>query len=147
MILAFPLALLVSVALFAIAWAVFSAAGVNVQRLMPPGQSGSMIDIIGTVIFAPLVETLMLIGGVKLLSSFLTRPGIIATSSALAWGLFHGMFGLMWFFGTAWSFFVFTCGYLAWRRVSPGHAFAAAALPHALLNALVMVVVVAGSRA
>ena len=146
-LLAFPLALVVSVALFVSVLTALLAAGVNVQLLMPPTKGASMIDIIGTVVIAPTVETLLLIGGVRLLSSFLTQPGIIAASSAVTWGLFHGLFGLLWFFGTAWSFFVFTCGYLAWRRVSFGHAFAAAALPHVLINALVMAFVVAGDRA
>jgi hypothetical protein len=146
-LLAFPLALVVSVALFVSARAALIAAGVDVRPLMPPSQSGSLIEIVGAVIFAPAVETLLLIGGVRLLSTVFRPPGIIAASSAVTWGLFHGLFGLLWFFGTAWSFFVFTCGYLAWRRVSFGHGFAAAALPHALINAFVMALVVAGDRA
>jgi hypothetical protein len=40
----------------------------------------------------------------------------------------------MWFFGTAWSFYVFSRGYLAWQPVSYKHALGAAAVPHALVN-------------
>ena len=72
------------------------------------------------------------------------RPGIVAGISAICWGLLHGLKAPLWFFGTAFSFFVFSCAYLWWRQVSFRHAFAAAALPHALINATVMTLVFAG---
>jgi hypothetical protein len=61
----------------------------------------------------------------------------VAATAAILCGLAHGTYGLLWFFGTAWSFFVFSYGFLAWRKVSYLHAFVAAAAPHALLNATV----------
>ena len=45
---------------------------------------------------------------------------------------------MLWFVGTAWSFFVFSCLYLTWRRVSFRHAYVAALVPHMLINGTVM---------
>ena len=50
-------------------------------------------------------------------------------------GLKMGHSVVPWFFGTVWSFYVFSLGYLAWRPVSYKHALGAAAVPHALVNA------------
>lgn len=62
-------------------------------------------------------------------------PAHDAGASALAWGGLHAWFHPLWFFGTVWSFYVFSLGYLAWRPVSYKHALGAAAVPHALVNA------------
>ncbi len=145
-LLAFPLALAGSCALFAAALTLLHIAGINAQALMPPDQAATASEVFGAVVFAPIVETFLLAGAVKLLSVCTTRAAYIATWSAIGWGLLHSLFGALWFFGTAWSFFVFTCAYLAWRKVSFGHAFAAAAFPHALINATAMALVVIGSQ-
>lgn len=145
-LLAFPLALVGSCVLFGTALLVAIAAGLNVGALLPPDRAATFSEILGTLVFAPVTETLILAGLVKLLSLGISRPAAIAACSAVLWGLFHGYFGALWFFGTVWSFFVFTCAYLAWRKNSFGHAFAAAALPHALINATAMALVFTGSR-
>jgi hypothetical protein len=62
------------------------------------------------------------------------RRQVLALLSALAWGGAHAWFHPLWFFGTVWSFYVFSRGWLAWQPVSYKHAFGAAALPHALVN-------------
>lgn len=59
-----------------------------------------------------------------------------AASSAVIWGLAHALFGALWFFGTVWAFFVFSCAYMAWRKVSFWHGYAAATAPHAAINLL-----------
>ena len=146
-LLTFPLALIGSCALFGTALLAAVAAGLNVGALLPPDRVASFSEILATLIFAPITETLILAGLVKLLSVRISRPAAIAASSAALWGLFHGYFGALWFFGTVWSFFVFTCAYLAWRKNSIGHAFVAAALPHALINATAMALVFTASRA
>jgi hypothetical protein len=90
------------------------------------------------IVLAPVVETFCLAGILALLSIFLTRASYVALASALVWGALHGAFGAMWFFGTAWSFYVFSCAYLYWRKQSFGKAFVAASVPHALVNSSVM---------
>ena len=113
-LLASLLAMVGSTALFATALAAVAATGADLEALMPPARVASVSELFGTVVFAPVVETLLLAGMVRLLSTCSMRPARIATSSAIRWGVFHGVFGALWFFGTAWSFFVFTCAYLAW---------------------------------
>jgi hypothetical protein len=86
------------------------------------------------VLVAPLIETLVLGGVLRLLEFATRRRQILALLSALLWGGAHAWFHPLWFFGTVWSFYVFSRGWLAWRPVSYKHAFAAAAVPHALVN-------------
>jgi hypothetical protein len=97
------------------------------------------------VIFAPIVETFVLIGGIKLLEIISSRPVVLAMLSALVWGLLHGSFATLWFFGTVWSFFVFSSAYLAWRSRSFKAGFIAASMPHALVNLTSMCVIMLGT--
>jgi hypothetical protein len=97
------------------------------------------------VIFAPIVETLVLIGGIKVLELISRRSVVLAMLSALAWGLLHGSLGALWFFGTIWSFFVFSCAYLAWRSRSFQAGFIAASMPHALVNLTAMCLIALGT--
>jgi membrane protease YdiL (CAAX protease family) len=90
------------------------------------------------VLFGPIAETLLLALTLKVLLRATTKPLFAAAVSALLWGALHATKGALWFFGPAWSFFVFSCAFLGWRQRSFLHAFAAAAVPHALINLSVM---------
>jgi hypothetical protein len=93
-----------------------------------------------TVLVAPVIETLVLALGVRLIGTLTKHREAIAITSALCWGALHASFYPMWFFGTAWSFYVFSRGYLAWQPVSYKHALGAAAVPHALVNSSALLV-------
>lgn len=99
-----------------------------------PEWSIGWVDLAGLVVFAPIVETLLLSALLWALSRVIASPVRIAAVSALLWGGLHGAVAPMWFFGTVWAFFVFSYAYLAWRPRSYRHAFVAAALPHAMQN-------------
>lgn len=135
---AWPIALIPSVLLFVLATGLLALAGVSLESIAPPAREVSVSTFLGAVIFAPIVETLVLIGGIKILGSISSRPVVVAMMSALAWGFFHGIFGALWFFGTVWSFFVLSCAYLAWRDRSFKAGFIAASVPHALVNLTAM---------
>ena len=137
-----PIALIPSVLLFVLATGLFALAGVSLESITPPAREVSVSNFLGVVIFAPSVETLILIGGIKVLESISSRPVVVAMMSALVWGLFHGSFGALWFFGTVWSFFVFSCAYLAWRCRSFQAGFIAASVPHVLVNLTSMCIIV-----
>jgi hypothetical protein len=79
-------------------------------------------------------ETLLLAFVLNILSNWIKPKLPVAAISALLWGGLHGLYAPIWFFGTVWSFFVFSCAFLAWRERSFRAAFVAAALPHALVN-------------
>jgi len=71
---------------------------------------------------------------------------VVATLSALVWGCLHGLADPLFFgkfFGTVWNFFVYSCAYLAWRKVSFAHAYVATATPHALHNLIIFLIVAA----
>jgi hypothetical protein len=132
---AWHLALIPSIALAALAYLVFSTAGADVSALQKPARDVLTRNVWMTVLVAPFVETLVLALGLWLLSRITRQRQVIAIISALAWGGLHAWFHPLWFFGVVWSFYVFSLGYLAWRRVSYKHALGAAAVPHALVNA------------
>ena len=108
--------------------------GIPVASIAPPSNGSSFREVLGAVLLAPVVETALLALGVSLLSRLFDRPILVAGASAAIWGLLHGIFGTLWFFGTVWSFFVFSCAFLAWRGHSFRAGFVAAAIPHALVN-------------
>ena len=122
-----------SCALGIIAYGVAIMAGIPAEALETPGVKINLRDFIGAVVFAPLVETLIL---AALLALMPRRWGIAskAITSAMIWGGLHAMAAPFWFFGTVFSFFVFSCSYLVWRQKSFACGFAIAALPHALIN-------------
>jgi uncharacterized membrane protein (DUF485 family) len=86
------------------------------------------------VVFAPIVETALLLVTLRVIQKARFSPGTSAGLAALVWGGLHALLYPPWFFGTVWSFFVFACAVLAWRGKSRKHAYWAAALPHALVN-------------
>ena len=71
----------------------------------------------------------------------------VAVASGILWGMGHAAFGLLWFFGPAWIFFVLTCSYIAWREKSFKHAYFAALIPHVLNNATAVIAVYLGRHA
>jgi hypothetical protein len=133
-LIAWPLALVPSIILAALAYAVISGAGADMAAVQRPMRDIAQRKLWIALLAAPIVETLLLALGLKLISLVTKRREAIAITSALAWGALHASFYPIWFFGTVWSFYVFSRGYLAWRPVSVKHALGAAAVPHALVN-------------
>jgi hypothetical protein len=133
-LLAFPLALVPSLTLAILAFTVAVAFGVDTAHLQPPHRDATINTALNLIVFAPVIETLLLAGGIYILKKCITKSIAIAFVSALAWGSLHATVTLILFFGTVWSFFVFSCAYLAWRKWGFGRAYIAAAVPHALIN-------------
>lgn len=133
-----PLAIIPSAIIYWLARSFAQSFGLNVAAHGAPAMELTLGSALGTVIFAPVVETLLLAGVLALLSSASPRPVLCAVISSVLWGCLHGLFGALWFFGTAWSFFVFSCAYLSWRRTSFRQGFLAAAVPHASVNSIAM---------
>jgi hypothetical protein len=131
---AWHLALIPSLLLVLVAHGLFEAAGADVEALSKPAVEVAGRNPFYAVVAAPVIETLVLALLIELLSRVMRHTQAIAIVSALAWGAAHAYFHPLWFFGTVWSFYVFSRGYLAWRPVSYKHAFGAAAVPHALVN-------------
>ena len=133
-----PLALIPSALFYSLARFFAETAGMDVAAHAAPTSEVTFGNVFGAVVFAPVFETFTLAGLLKVLLSTSLRPAVCAAISAVLWGCFHGLFGALWFIGTAWSFFVFSCGYISWRRASFSQGFLAAAVPHALVNSIAM---------
>jgi hypothetical protein len=139
-LLAWHLALIPSIALVLVAHWVVTAAGADVAAIQRPAVDPERRNLWIALTLAPLIETAVLGLLLHLLGFVTRRPNMLAALSALCWGAAHAALYPMWFFGTVWSFFVFSRGWLAWRPVSYKHAFGAAAVPHALVNASAVLV-------
>jgi len=121
-----------SITLASIAGGLAMLAGISTEALDVPGVKINIWDFIGAVIFAPVGETLILAALLALIRRWgITTQAII---SAIVWGGIHALAAPFWFFGTVFSFFVFSYAYLIWRQKSFAYGFTAAALPHALIN-------------
>ncbi len=142
----FALALVPSVVFSLAAWGVVHALGVDISRLEPPKTGTTGADFFGTVIFSPVIETFVLAALLNLLLRCRLRQITMAAISGVVWGLLHALMGPLWFFGTAWSFFIFSCAYLGWREQGFRRAYLAAAIPHALVNLSAMLAAVAGQH-
>jgi hypothetical protein len=93
-----------------------------------------------TVIFAPIIETYLLIFTLFVLRNwrFKTEGLKLAIIAGILWGLLHGVQSWPWFFAPAWSFFIYSTAYETWRLTSFKKAYFAAAIPHALNNLFVL---------
>ncbi len=137
---AFPLALIPEILLVAFLFLVLWLVGIDPMAIPPPPLRMTFSGFAGAVVFSPVFETLLLAFLINVLSNWIKARLPIAAASALVWGGLHGLYAPIWFFGTVWAFFVFSCGFLVWRERSFGSAFVAAALPHALVNGTVFFV-------
>jgi hypothetical protein len=135
---AYPLAMIPSIIFYALVRGTLAAAGLNVGAISAPDRSTSLGEVLGSVAFAPVAETFLLAGVLSILSLLSSRRMVIAAMSAVIWGALHATLGALWFFGTAWTFFVLSCAYLGWRPISFKFAFVAALVPHVLINSSVM---------
>ncbi|MGY0559513.1 CPBP family glutamic-type intramembrane protease [Luteimonas sp. A277] len=130
---------------FALVAGVVLVAGVFGVDAMPDGPGGSLgvADVVGTLIFAPVVETFLFAGLLKLLSGL--GPLRSCVVSAVIWGLAHGLLEPIRFAGSVWSFFVFGFGYLLWGQRSFKHGFVAAAVPHVIVNCVALAIWAGGT--
>jgi len=137
---AWHVALAGSISLVLIAFGIVESAGADAAGLAPPASTESPRDMLRTVLLAPAIESFVLAGLLWLVGKFIPGVEWQAIVAAIICGAAHGAFYPLWFFGTVFSFYVFSRGYLAWRAVSFKHAFGAAAVPHALVNSTVLLV-------
>ena len=85
------------------------------------------------VVFAPVVETLIMAGLLSLLLRFLP-PATSILLSALAWGIAHSSMALGWGLVIWWPFLIFSTLYVVWRQRGFWAAVGIASTTHALQN-------------
>jgi len=109
-----------------------------------PEFNGPVIGLlIGLVIISPLLETLLMAGGLWILSFITKRPVRLAVISAFIWAGVHSLIAPAWGLGVIWPFFVFSCCYLSWRQRSWWRAILITSCVHAFQNILPAIAVIA----
>lgn len=95
-------------------------------------------------IFAPFVETglMMLIFGV--LRWFTKRGELMVAFSVIIWALLHSTSHPLWGLGIAWPFLLFSVCYLNWEKRSRSHAFLMTAAFHGLHNSFLALLLLLG---
>lgn len=134
------LTLLPSLALAALAASLF-------QQAEGPdfGEQPAAILLFALVVFAPVVETLIMVPPLLLLNRlFGPTPAVIL--SALGWGVAHSLQAPMWGFVIWWPFFVFSSVLLVWRKKSLVTGMLLVMGIHAMQNAVPTLLLVSGIK-
>jgi len=97
----------------------------------PPG----LWLLFALVVFAPVVETLIMVPPLLLLNR-LFGPTAAAILSAVGWAIAHSLQATLWGLIIWWPFFVFSSILLIWRRKSLATGMALVMAIHAMQNAV-----------
>ena len=99
--------------------------------------------IVALVLFAPIVETLIM-GAVLLVLLLVLPPSAAIIASALGWGVAHSLIAPTWGLVIWWPFLIFSTLFVAWRSRSLAFAFLIPACVHALQNVVPAILVARG---
>ena len=117
--------------------------GVITEETGPEFEGPVIGLLIGLVIISPILETLLMSGGLWILSFITKRQVLLGVISAFIWAGVHSLIEPAWGLGVIWPFFVFSCCYLSWRRRSWRRAILVTSCVHALQNTLPAIAVIA----
>ena len=117
--------------------------GAITQEAGPEFKGPAIGLFIGLVIIGPPIETLLMAGGLWILSFITKRQVWLAVISAFAWAAVHSLIAPAWGLGVIWPFFVFSCSYLNWRRRSWWRAILVTSCVHAFQNFLPSIAAIA----
>jgi len=92
-----------------------------------------MLALFLLVVFAPVLETLIMAGFLSLLLRFLPPYAAILVSAA-GWGIAHSLEAIGWGLVIWWPFLIFSTLYVVWRQKGFWAGFGVAAATHALQN-------------
>ena len=87
------------------------------------------------IVYAPIIETLIMALVLSLLLIFL-KPAHAVIASSIGWGIAHSLVAPAWGLVIWWPFLVFSTLFVTWRRRSLLAALAIPAVVHALHNSL-----------
>ena len=99
----------------------------------PSFDVGGLETVAVLVVFAPLVETLIMAAFLEMLLRFLP-PGVAVALSAIGWGIAHSLAAPAWGLVIWWPFLVFSTLYVTWSKRSVLAGIGIAFFVHALQN-------------
>lgn len=114
--------------------ALLGALGFVSEDNAPQFAGPPLLLFLGIVLFSPMVETLLMSAIFGILSLFTRSPLTLALVSVVIWTALHSLAAPIWGLVIAWPFFVFSCAYLAWRRISWTRAVGVTCGIHSLHN-------------
>lgn len=133
-LLAFPLSVLLSAI----------AAFFLPDAASPTFEFSGAAAILALVVFAPIVETLIM-GAALMLLQLLLSPVAAILVSAAGWAVAHSLAAPGWGLVIWWPFLIFSTLFVTWQSRSFAHAFGIAACAHALQNLIPAIVVAQGA--
>ena len=113
------------------------------QAAQPDFDLRGAAAIIGLVIVAPAVETIVM-GAVLLVLLLFLPPATAVLVSATGWAIAHSLITPVWGLVIWWPFLVFSTLFVAWRGRSLALAFLVPACAHALQNLVPAIIVAQG---
>ncbi len=117
--------------------------GIITEETSPEFEGPALGLLIGLVVISPPLETLLMAGGLWIMSFITKRPVTLAVMSAFVWAGVHSLIAPAWGLGVIWPFFVFSCSYLNWRKRSWWRAILVTSCVHAFQNILPAIAVIA----
>lgn len=99
---------------------------------LPRLHAGVMMFVL--VVFAPLVETLIMAAVLELILRLRVPPGAAILLSAAGWGIAHSIQAAGWGLVIWWPFLIFSTLYVTWSRRSVWAAVGIVFAVHALQN-------------
>jgi len=115
---------------------ILGSTGLITDQTAPKFKGSAISLFFMMVIIGPPIETLIMAGGLWILSFITKRQVLLAVISAILWAVIHSLVAPAWGLGVIWPFFVFSCSYLAWRKRSWWHAIMVTSCVHAFQNFL-----------
>ena len=95
------------------------------------------------VVFAPVVETLIMAAVLSILARFVSETTAVL-SSALLWGIAHSLQAAVWGLVIWWPFLIFSALFMVWRQRGFLAGLGVAATSHALQNLVPAIVIAYG---
>ena len=107
--------------------------GIAPELPTPEFPMKGMLALFLLVVFAPVLETLIMAGFLSLLLRFLSPAAAILVSAA-GWGIAHSLQAVGWGLVIWWPFLIFSALYVVWRQRGFWAGVGVAATTHALQN-------------
>ena len=99
---------------------------------MPQVPAGLLLFML--VVFAPLVETLIMAAALELMLRLRVPPGAAILLSAAGWGIAHSSQAAGWGLVIWWPFLIFSTLYVTWSKRGIGTGVGIVFVVHALQN-------------
>jgi membrane protease YdiL (CAAX protease family) len=99
------------------------------------------------VVFAPVVETLIMAAVLELLLRLRVTPAVAVLLSTAGWALAHSLQAAAWGLAIWWPFLIFSTLYVVWRQRSFAAGIAVPIAAHALQNLLPGLLIAFGAEA